>query len=255
MEIISKIKKPNLKNPKLIVGLPGIGNAGLVAVEYMINELKLKKMGEIFSPNFPHITMLDSNGIVHRLKCELYYSNKRGKEFIIVTGDGQNITPEWNYQFCYEILKIAKSLGVKDIITLGAFPGSGKSKNIIPAFSDLKTKKKYEKYVKLPKKMPVETIIGPAGLLVSMSSNFGISSVCLMSETVSIPIIADPKAADSLLHVLKKILNINMDHKKIHYAVKDMEERLKKANDISTSLVDMSNEKIKKKKDDLRYIG
>ncbi len=35
-------KKPKLNNPILIEGLPGIGNVGKVAVDFLIEELKAK---------------------------------------------------------------------------------------------------------------------------------------------------------------------------------------------------------------------
>ena len=42
-------KKPNLKNPVLIEGLPGIGNVGKIVVDFMVDELKAQKVYEIYS--------------------------------------------------------------------------------------------------------------------------------------------------------------------------------------------------------------
>jgi len=48
-EITKTVKKmPKLKKPILIEGLPGIGNVGKVAVDFMIDELKAKKLFDIF---------------------------------------------------------------------------------------------------------------------------------------------------------------------------------------------------------------
>ena len=39
-------KKPKLKNPTLIEGLPGIGNVGKIAADFIVDELKAKKDSE-----------------------------------------------------------------------------------------------------------------------------------------------------------------------------------------------------------------
>ena len=39
---IKKISRPKLKNPILIEGLPGMGNVGKIAVDFMIENLKTR---------------------------------------------------------------------------------------------------------------------------------------------------------------------------------------------------------------------
>ena len=46
-------KKPKLKNPILIEGLPGIGNVGKLAVEHLIDKTNAVKFAEIYSKDFP----------------------------------------------------------------------------------------------------------------------------------------------------------------------------------------------------------
>jgi putative transposase len=53
---ISKI--PELKNPILIEGLPGIGNVGKIAVDFMIDELKAKQFLENMSLAFDKSTVV-----------------------------------------------------------------------------------------------------------------------------------------------------------------------------------------------------
>ena len=61
-------KKPQLKNPILVEGLPGIGNVGKVAVDFMVDELKAKKIAEFSSYTFPHsVFIIDSSFLTYRL--------------------------------------------------------------------------------------------------------------------------------------------------------------------------------------------
>ena len=51
-------KKPKLNNPICLVGLPGIGNIGRIAIGYMVHELKAKKFAELYSPYFFPFVMI-----------------------------------------------------------------------------------------------------------------------------------------------------------------------------------------------------
>ena len=54
-EVTKEIKTiPKLNKPILIEGLPGIGNVGKIAVDFLIEELKAKKIYSFFSYKFPH---------------------------------------------------------------------------------------------------------------------------------------------------------------------------------------------------------
>lgn len=46
-------EKPELKNPILIEGLPGVGNVGKLAAEHLIDEIGAKKFADIYSTDFP----------------------------------------------------------------------------------------------------------------------------------------------------------------------------------------------------------
>ena len=46
---IHELTQIQLKEPVLIQGLPGLGYVGKVAVDYFIEKLKPKKMGELYS--------------------------------------------------------------------------------------------------------------------------------------------------------------------------------------------------------------
>ena len=52
-----------LKNPILIEGLPGIGNVGKIAVDFLIDQLKHKIMYTIYSTSFPHSVFVNDGNI------------------------------------------------------------------------------------------------------------------------------------------------------------------------------------------------
>src|SRR3989338_9172477 len=84
-------KKPKLRNPILIEGLPGIGNVGNVAVDFLIDELKAKKLYEITSHTFTHSVFVNEDNLVELPMIDIYYRKFNGKknDLILLGGDVQ----------------------------------------------------------------------------------------------------------------------------------------------------------------------
>ena len=70
---IKSLKKINMKNPILIEGLPGIGNVGKVAVDFMIESLSADRIMEIQSNSFPNSVFVNEENLIDLPKIELYH--------------------------------------------------------------------------------------------------------------------------------------------------------------------------------------
>jgi len=250
---INMLEKVKLKNPILIEGLPGIGNVGRVAAGYLVSEMKMRKFAELYSPHFLPLVILNEDSVTHLLKCEFYYYKGKQNDIIILTGDTQSISPEGHYEVCESILDFAEKLGVKDIITLGGFAEAKEvvEPKVIGVVNDKKLLKKYNKYNIDFKTRTVGTIIGASGLLLGLGGIRNMNGLCLMGETIGLPLITDPRAADKVLQVLAKILGIKVDLSKLESIVKEMEERIKKAESIHKRVL----RELPKTKEDIHYIG
>ena len=252
IKILEKVK---LKNPLLVEGLPGIGNVGRVAAGYLVNELKMKKFAELYSPHFLPLVILQNDAVAGMLKCEFYYHKGKKRDIIVLTGDTQSITPEGHYEICGKILDFVGKMGVKELITLGGF-AEGKEvvePRIIGAVNDKKLLKKYDKLgIDFGKEHPIGTIVGASGLLLGLGKVHGIDGVCLMGEPFGLPLITDPKAADRVLHVLIKVLGVKVDMSKLENTIKEMEERIDKTDKIHKKMLQQIS---KGKPEDIKYIG
>lgn len=253
---IKLIEKPKLKKPILIEGLPGVGNVGRLVAGYLIQELKAKKFAEMTSPYVLPMAVLDSDSVAHMLKNEFYYIKHKTNDMIIFTGDSQSISGEGHYEIVDEVLRFAKQFGVQDVITIGGFATEEEKKNpkVIGAVSDKSLLKKYKQYnIEFSKEHPVGTIVGASGLMCAMAPLYRMSGLCLMGETSGFPIVTDPKAADSVLQVLKSILKINVDLKKIEKAIKEMDEQLKRTEKVHSKMLEETTKP--ESKEQMRYIG
>ena len=57
-------KKVKITNPILIEGLPGMGNVGKIAVDFLIDALAAKKVYEISSNTLPHCVFVNEENMV-----------------------------------------------------------------------------------------------------------------------------------------------------------------------------------------------
>jgi uncharacterized protein (TIGR00162 family) len=259
---IVEFERPKLKNPIFVEGLPGIGNVGRIAAGYLVEELKAKKFAELFSSHFMPFVLLHENSSVHVLKNEFYYWKAKApnqRDLIILIGDSQSIDPEGHYEIVETILEYLQKLGVKEIFALaGLSIGEEKEKpKVVGAVSDPELIKKYEKYeIDFQSVNKIGTIVGASGLFIGLGKNRGMKGVCLLGETVGFPIIPDPKSAEAVLNVLTKILNLKIDTSRLGKKVKEMEELIKKVEDVQKkALGQLLAPPEKAKKEELPYIG
>ncbi len=249
---IKVLEKPKLKKPVFVEGLPGIGNVGRIAAGYLISELKMKKFAELYSQHFLPIVLLHEDSVASILKCEFYYSAK--ENLIVLTGDTQSISPEGHYDVCDKILDFIEKMEVKEIIALGGFAEQEAvaEPKVIGAVNDKSLLKKYEKYdIDFGKEHTVGTIVGASGLLLGLGKIRGMNGLCLMGETIGLPLVTDPKAADRVLQVISKILDIKLDLSKLEKTIKEMEEKIMKTEKIHKDIL----EEMPKTKEDIKYIG
>jgi uncharacterized protein (TIGR00162 family) len=250
--IISYMKKPDIENPVLIEGLPGVGNVGKLAAEHLIDELHAEKFADLYSKHFPPQVLVGDDGVVKLVNNEFHFvksAEKDGKDLIILVGDYQGMTPEGQYELASKILELAGEFGVKKIFTLGGY-GMGRvieDARVLGATTDIDLVEEMKGYgITFPKGEPGSGIVGASGLLLGLGKLTGIESVCLMGETSGY--FADPKAAQAVLEVLTKILNVKIDFKLLEQKAKEIDYMTSKLKDLEDSLAE-------EKKDDLTYFG
>ncbi|MBI2109637.1 PAC2 family protein [Candidatus Woesearchaeota archaeon] len=116
---IKQISKPKIKNPVLIEGLPGMGNVGKIAVDFMIDSLGAKKLMEIHSYDYPHLVFVNEENLLELPVIEVYYKNVGNKTLLFLAGDVQPLDERACYEFCSRVLDTFEKAGGQEIIALG----------------------------------------------------------------------------------------------------------------------------------------
>lgn len=215
-------KKPELRNPVLVEGLPGIGFVANIAALHLIRELDAERFAEIHSSAFQDITVTVENGDmlspVNELYCHKDTSGER--DLIIWYGNTQALTTPGQYELCGRVLDEAQELGCSCIITLGGFRQEEikTTPQIYYAASDLETLNealKIEPYAKIM----VGQIFGIAGLTVGMAQLRGMKSLSLLVETLGTH--PDVNAARCSLSALSKFLHMDIELSNVESAAEE----------------------------------
>lgn len=248
---ILRTKKPRLKNPILIEGLPGVGHVGKLVAEHMVEELGAQKIMEIYSPHFPPQVIVESDGTIRLVRNEIYAYKTKGKhDLLILVGDHQSATNEGHYELCGVFLDIAEEFKVERIYALGGYGVGQLVENaaVLGAANNIELVRELQKYgVEFRANEPGGGIVGASGLLLGLSMLRGIDAACLMGVTSGY--IVDPKSAQAVLKVLCNILEIDVDMQALEERAAEMEKIVAKLLEMEQGKTPVSTE------EDLRYIG
>jgi uncharacterized protein len=207
---IQIIEKPQLNDPVLIEGLPGIGFVANIAALHLITELKAKKFVEIVSSSFQDFAILTETGSPRSPINELYYVKRSdgGRDLVIWFGNTQALTTPGQYELCGKVLDIAQDLGCQLAVSLGGFKKDEVkgAPSLYCAASDEETLKEA---LDLGTRVMVGHIFGIAGLVVGLSRLRNIKSFALLVDTLGV--YPDVAATRVVLTVLGKYLDLAVD--------------------------------------------
>ena len=222
------LSKPKLRSPIVILGLPGIGLVGKIAVDHLVAKTKAKKFCELYSPSFPPQVITDEEGIVRMVRNEFYHFASGKKDIIIIAGDFQGMSPESQYEITGKLLDVVQGFKPKMLYTLGGLATGRVQKE--PQVYGAATDKKVilqlkDKGIKFSGREG-GGIFGASGLLLGMGKLRGIDGLCIMGETVGQ--VVDAKAAKVVLQKLAKLLSIEVDMKDLDKQAEQTEKELEK---------------------------
>jgi len=222
-------RKPKIKNAVLISGLPGIGNVGKIAVDFMIDSLKARKIVEIFSYSFPHSVFVNEHNMVDLPVINIYHAKSGKRNILLLAGDIQPTDEISCYTFCDKVIEIFSGLGGGMIITLGGIGLSkipkepevyitGTSKKLVNSFSDC-AKGIYG---------VVGPIVGVTGILLGLAGRKKIDAVSLLAQTFGHPSYFGIKGSRAILKILAKNLKIKLNISRLDSEIEEIEQEIKR---------------------------
>jgi uncharacterized protein len=215
-------EETHFKEPRAIVGSPGLRSIGKMAVEYMIKQLQPRLFAELYSHFFPVSYALSASYItspsylgevgvsverVSKIPRIEFYAQER-LNLVIIKGYQADFNGQ--YEVADKTALFLKELGVREIVSLAGDGHGGDGVHCAATSS--------ETLNRLKKKGFDAGYIGPflgfSGLAIGSGIRQGIEGICLFGRTTpnqEEPEFPDLKAAKNVLDTLKIILEMDLD--------------------------------------------
>ncbi|MES3160970.1 MAG: proteasome assembly chaperone family protein [Halorubrum sp.] len=246
---IDEVASPELDDPVLIEGLPGVGHVGKLAAEHLLEEFDGDLVRRVYATEFPPQVSVDGEDGVASLTCAEFHAVTTGDtDLLVLTGDHQAGSNEGHYRLTSTFLDIAESFGAERAFALGGVPTGElvEEHTVLGAVSDpTLTDELRGAGVEFRPDEPAGGIVGVSGLVLGLGGRRGIEAACLMGETSGY--LVDPKSARAVLAVLESVLDFEVAYDSLEDRAEEMEEVVGKIREMQEGPAVPD--------DDLRYIG
>lgn len=250
---IDVVADPDLDDPVLIEGLPGVGHVGTLAAEHVLEEFDDEStlVRRIYSTALPPQVSVEEG--VASLTCTEVHAvtDTGGRDILVFTGEHQAQHGEGHYALAEAYLDVADALGATEGYALGGVPTGEliEEYDVIGAVTDATMIEDLEDAgVRFDDDEPAGGIVGISGLLLGLGARRDFPAACLMGETSGY--LVDPKSARAVLSVLEARLGIELSYESLDERAEEMEAVVGKIREMeSQASMDVPSD------DDLRYIG
>jgi len=226
---ITNRKSFNARKPVFIEGLPGLGNVGKIAVDFIVEEVKAKKVLEFFSYSLPNSVFVTEDNLIEMPKIELYHKKVGNKDFLFLIGDVQPVDEYSSYMFSEKLLDLCQKYNCSEIITLGGIGidevpkkpkifCTGNNAKLVDTFKSFKVNNNIYGHV--------GPIVGVSGLLLGLSKKRKLPAASLLAETFGHPYYIGFRGAKKILQVLNKKYDFGVSMKKINSEIRKMESEI-----------------------------
>ena len=245
---IEAIAEPEVADPVLVEGLPGVGHVGKLAGEHLVEELDSELVRRVYSTHLPPQVSVE-DGLTQLACAEIHAVETGGSDLLVLTGDHQAQDTVGHYGLADTFLNVAEDLGVASVYALGGVPTGEliEEYDVIGAATTEEMRDRVEDAgVEFRGDEPAGGIVGISGLLLGLGERRGVPAACLMGETSGY--LVDPKSAQAVLEVLQDVLGFEVDFGSLEERANEMEDVVRKIQEMEQGTPTPSDE-------DLRYIG
>jgi len=245
MEEIKFLKRPQLKDPYLIVAWPGMGEVAFKAATYLVDKLKAEEFAEILPEEFFYLTgSVIQDGILKvpaLPESKFYYWKNPVSKFsknsgiqarhdlIIFLSSAQ---PDLAKAEIYseKIIQIAKAFNTKMVISFASMPQATdhtQDSHVWLASTSAQVRNDLKKFNF--NILSEGQISGMNGLFLGIAKQKGLEGFCLLGEIPLYTIqIENPRASLAVLTALSKILNIQIDMSNLTEQAQSLEREINK---------------------------
>ncbi len=216
---INVISKPlPLDNASVLIGFPGSGLVGTIALQYMVDQLEFEQIGTMTSKYFPPLAMMNK-GVIND-PVRIYLKN----DIAAIVADIP-IHPMICYETSRDIVEWLEQYNPKEVLTIAGIITNEPEKRVFGVATTQDALKRIEEHTLL---LPIGSISGVASSLLTECKARGIPGYGLLGETVNAP---DPRAAAATIEVLNKMYSLSLDMQPLIDQAVEIEQSMQKISD------------------------
>jgi uncharacterized protein len=216
---INVISKPlPMHNASVLIGFPGSGLVGTIALQYMVDQLGFEQIGTMTSKFFPPLAMMNK-GVIND-PVRIYIKN----DIAAIVADIP-IHPMICYETSRDIIDWLEQFKPKEILTIAGIITNEPEKRVFGVATTEEALKRIEEHTLL---LPIGSISGIASSLLTECKARGIPGYGLLGETVNAP---DPRASAATIEVLNKMYNLGLDMQPLIDQAVEIEQSMQKISD------------------------
>lgn len=211
-----KIISKDIEDATVIEGSPELGLIGNIVGWLLVEELKMEEIGHIESKHFPPLAVLYRGVAIHPFR--IYNAD----DVVLFLSDFV-VPPDVTYDMTNVIVEWMKRNNSKELITLNSIAVPQKINQVAAAANSFEGLERLGK-LDLPI-LPFGNVNGISGTLLTRTRASEIPASCLFAEVLNQ--YPDPRAAASVVDVLNRMLNINVNSEPLLKEAEEIETRLK----------------------------
>ena len=197
----------------VLIGFPGSGLVGSIALQYLVDQMDFEQVGAITSKYFPPVALM-TKGVINA-PVRIYE-----KDHLAAIISDVPIHPMICYEVANGVMDWLDLFDVREIVTVAGIITNEPEKRVFGVATSSGTLQRIEDQTII---LPMGSISGIAASILTECKTRGIPGIGLLGETVNTP---DPRSSAATIEVLNKIYNLNLDVKPLLEQAVEIEETM-----------------------------
>lgn len=208
-----------LRHPWLVAAWPGMGVVGFGAAAHLVNALEAKPVAEVDPHGYFDLERVQvSRGVLQRVRLprtvfHAWRDPAGARDLLVLLGEAQ--PQARGYEFCEEVLRTARDLGVERVITFAAMAAviDPRADPRVLAVTTAPEGELHEELRRARVSVLEEGEIGGLnGVILAAAAAHGLPGVCLLGEfpyfATSLP---NPKASRAVVQAFSRLAGVPVD--------------------------------------------
>ena len=190
------------ENGAILMGFPGSGLVGTIALQYLVDQLEFEQIGSMNSRYFPPLAMM-SKGLIND-PVRVYAKQTDAYALAAIVADIP-IAPPICYEISNAIMEWLAPFKPREVLTIAGIVTNEPEKRVFGVATTPDALKRIEDHTLV---LPIGSISGIASSILTECKSRNIPAVGLLGETINAP---DPRASAATIEVLNKMYNLALD--------------------------------------------